>query len=369
MSQADIQSYIQQLAGTHSLGQSNLPSNVNNGNPNTIYNYKPPQGGYLPPVSNAYDQWRINPMQQSGTPIDWMQLAMQGSGNGFGFDLGGIAPAGGVVGGGTGGGGVPLPPPGTGGGGGGVPTPGNNTGDPPVLGNPPPGGGLPGDHQAGGGGGGSAYGGGGFGGAGGGYTWDNYAGSPNGVPQYITDLYGGAKGSFLGLLDAVSEPFFPGNFYHSGTGNVNWAAIASAVGGHLGLPISKLIQMGETALRKGLISPSSAVGQQIMKVLRENAENKARNSEKNFDSKMLMNEIALLQQGQPTADATPFSPQSSIGVRSAYGGFIGAAPGMTPEQAAQARQAAQDMFAAMKLASLKGERQAGRDPAGHRVAD
>jgi hypothetical protein len=32
----------------------------NNGNPNTVYN-QTPRGGFLPPVSNAYDEWRINP--------------------------------------------------------------------------------------------------------------------------------------------------------------------------------------------------------------------------------------------------------------------------------------------------------------------
>lgn len=47
--------------------QANTPMTPNNGNPFTIYNQTPAQGGYLPPVSNAYDQWRINPTPSYGS--------------------------------------------------------------------------------------------------------------------------------------------------------------------------------------------------------------------------------------------------------------------------------------------------------------
>lgn len=47
---------------TQEQAQANVPMTQNNGNPFTIYNQTPAQGGYLPPVSNAYDQWRINPL-------------------------------------------------------------------------------------------------------------------------------------------------------------------------------------------------------------------------------------------------------------------------------------------------------------------
>lgn len=57
MAQSEIQSLIQSLAGTHSAGQSNLPGAVNNGNPNTVYNTAP---GYTPPVSDAFDTWRLS---------------------------------------------------------------------------------------------------------------------------------------------------------------------------------------------------------------------------------------------------------------------------------------------------------------------
>lgn len=125
MSQSDIQSYLQQVAGTHTLGQSNLPSGVNNGNPNTVYNYKPPQGGYLPPASNAYDQWRINPLPVNQNAINWQQMANQG---GFNFDLSGLAPKAGPVTPGTPfPGGNPTPVPSTGGGGD-PPTPVPSTG-------------------------------------------------------------------------------------------------------------------------------------------------------------------------------------------------------------------------------------------------
>lgn len=79
--QSDIQSLIQQLAGTHTAGQANVPSAVNNGNPNTVYNVAPPQGGYLPPVTNGYDHWRINP---TGGAVNWAQMAQQGGGGMWG---------------------------------------------------------------------------------------------------------------------------------------------------------------------------------------------------------------------------------------------------------------------------------------------
>jgi hypothetical protein len=80
--QSSIQTVLQKLAGTASAGQANLPSSINNGNPNTIYNQKPPQGGYLPPVTNGFDQWRINPMPQSQTaPVNWQSLAANAPGN------------------------------------------------------------------------------------------------------------------------------------------------------------------------------------------------------------------------------------------------------------------------------------------------
>lgn len=80
--QSSVQSLLQQLAGTASAGQANLPSNVNNGNPNTIYNQPLKSGGYLPPVTNAFDQWRINPAPQAPQgAIDWQQLAAHAPGN------------------------------------------------------------------------------------------------------------------------------------------------------------------------------------------------------------------------------------------------------------------------------------------------
>lgn len=125
--QSSIQSLIQQLAGTHTSGQQNLPSSVNNGNPNTIYNVQLPQGGYLPPVSNNLDQWRINPLPtQPG--LDWQQLA--GGGGGGGSWGGPVGPPGGPV---T----FPNLPPPTG-----TPTPPGGTAPPPVN----TGGGLPPTH-------------------------------------------------------------------------------------------------------------------------------------------------------------------------------------------------------------------------------
>lgn len=56
----NIQSLIQQLAGTGSAGQAWLPSSVNNGNPNTVYNQTPPEGGYVPPTTDGSGNWMIN---------------------------------------------------------------------------------------------------------------------------------------------------------------------------------------------------------------------------------------------------------------------------------------------------------------------
>ena len=64
--QGMTQGFLQSAGGLQTTAQNNVPFSANNGNPYTIYNQTPQQGGYLPPVSNAYDQWRINPMQNQG---------------------------------------------------------------------------------------------------------------------------------------------------------------------------------------------------------------------------------------------------------------------------------------------------------------
>jgi len=64
--QGMTQGFLQSAGGLQTTAQNNVPVSANNGNPYTIYNQVPQQGGYLPPVSNAYDQWRINPMLNQG---------------------------------------------------------------------------------------------------------------------------------------------------------------------------------------------------------------------------------------------------------------------------------------------------------------
>ena len=64
--QGMTQGFLQSAGNLQTTAQNNVPFSANNGNPYTIYNQTPQQGGYLPPVSNAYDQWRINPMQSYG---------------------------------------------------------------------------------------------------------------------------------------------------------------------------------------------------------------------------------------------------------------------------------------------------------------
>lgn len=68
-----FQSLIEQAAGTQALAQSNTPSWTQNGNPNTVYNQTPPEGGYIPPRSNVMDDWAIN-KPRAYTPTDWSAL-------------------------------------------------------------------------------------------------------------------------------------------------------------------------------------------------------------------------------------------------------------------------------------------------------
>lgn len=62
--QSLIQSNIQNQVGTQTVAQNNQTMLPNNGNPFTIYNQVPPQGGYLPPTMDAYGNWMINPIPQ-----------------------------------------------------------------------------------------------------------------------------------------------------------------------------------------------------------------------------------------------------------------------------------------------------------------
>ena len=64
--QSQTQSFLQNNIGLQTNAQSSLPVAPNNGNPFTVYNTTPSQGGYLPPVANAYDNWRINPLPNFG---------------------------------------------------------------------------------------------------------------------------------------------------------------------------------------------------------------------------------------------------------------------------------------------------------------
>lgn len=56
-SQSDIQSLVQQLTGVHTAGQQSVPSGVNNGNPNTIFNVTNPSR-----VPTVWDFAYTNPM-------------------------------------------------------------------------------------------------------------------------------------------------------------------------------------------------------------------------------------------------------------------------------------------------------------------
>lgn len=68
-----FQSLIESAAGTQALAQSNTPSWVNNGNPNTVYNVTPAEGGYVPPQSNVLGDWSIN-KPRAYQPTNWDAL-------------------------------------------------------------------------------------------------------------------------------------------------------------------------------------------------------------------------------------------------------------------------------------------------------
>lgn len=165
MAQSDIQSLVQNLTGAHTLGQANVPSAVNNGNPFTAYNApqsplaqpapvvqrRPSSDGYVAPETNAWGSWLLPANQTpAATPDykgpDWAALAAKAPATGLpagfaGFDAikGTQTGAGWTPGSTTGGTSwptstTPPPTPGTGGGpGGGVGTGGPN---PPQVGNP-----------------------------------------------------------------------------------------------------------------------------------------------------------------------------------------------------------------------------------------
>lgn len=54
--QSGLQSFIQKMQGTHTAGQANTPSSVNNGNPNTVYNWS----SYKPTVTEAGGRPSVN---------------------------------------------------------------------------------------------------------------------------------------------------------------------------------------------------------------------------------------------------------------------------------------------------------------------
>lgn len=240
MAQSDIQTLIQNLAGVQTQAQQGASNTANNGNPNTVYNQS--AWGYGgPPAMNQAGEWSMNNLSRPPT----IQLS------------GWKPPAGwGSVGNGTGpvlpiNGGIVTDPnwvPGTFPGGGGTTTPPTTT--PPT--------GTPGGGTApvgGGGGGGSTgiygpdlwaggtTGGGGGGGSGpsGGNPFTNETGGLNlgGIGSAFTNLINttrsnlgvGQEGFSMGqFLDAITEPFLPGDFYNGQLQNgLNKAEVTKGV--------------------------------------------------------------------------------------------------------------------------------------------
>ena len=228
------------------IAQGNVPFHANNGNPFTIYNQIPNQGGYIPPTMDARGNWMINPLSQFSQPIPfWMQQwAPQYQGfQPFGTpQFGTPQPPG-----------QPFPtmppPPGT---------------EPPIMSDPlppvgtpmpgargpvpprPPGeiriNGTPLNNITG-----ALFGGGVFTPTGNGYTgggWSPFAGG-GGAPSTIFggDGFGSGAQKLLNL--------FGGGAYQAGTNTIDWTAVAGSANPMIGLAR----QLGLWAQQRGLPMP------------------------------------------------------------------------------------------------------------------
>ena len=226
----NTQSFIQPIA------QANTPFLANNGNPGTVYNI-PATGGYVPPQSDANNNWAVNPLGNFMMPAPQSAYA----GNRFWENLG--------TGGGTGGPRFVIPP---NTGGGTTPTPWPPGTQPPVTGDPPPGGGgtvtppttggVDPDYPLNNGPGGtwSPPGGvrpGNTNATGGNNLNKPGTGPTSSIGQWLTT---GAGGQLLGMnpdgtiswqqvVDLVSEPWVQGNLYMSNTGQWNPQNIVRAL--------------------------------------------------------------------------------------------------------------------------------------------
>lgn len=227
--QTDVQQLIQGL----------VPSGVNNGNPNTVYNVPPP-------ALDAFGNWAAGQLPAaaslSGTSLPDILATLPATGlpawgGGIGTVPGVLQPALPPLGGGGGGGGGYVPPgtttpPGTGG-----PLPPNTGGTVGPVGTVTSGTdgyGTPfyptimpwtGGTWTGG----STYGTGGGGGT----------GSFN-LPGFLQGA-SGFGGTLMEVLDKLSEPFLPGDMVQQG--NFNWRQAAVSLAEKLGIPVGAAAQM------------------------------------------------------------------------------------------------------------------------------
>ena len=350
---ATAQSFIQPYA------QGNSPFTANNGNPNTMYNQKPtgmvsfiPQtGAYLAPMSDAMNNWAVNPVPMGGATTPFWQLPSTG----------------GPAGGGTTGprltvppltidpNWVPVKPPGT-------TTPPTTT--PPTT--KPPGtptgtGGVGGglgsygpDIWAGGtsGGAGGPRGGSPFTNSGGGI---NLGGIGNAIGEFVntvrTGLGVGKEGfSFGQLIDAITEPFMPGDYYNGQLQNgLNRAEVVKGVlntvlpgggtlaayiaskipdnaGGFLG-KIRDFFARGEISQGMDAIERQKAVDEASGKDPRTNPYGQGLSPMGNYDGSMInwstINSWGNKPTGTPTVSVGPVTQVGSTpgGVGGPLGGF------------------------------------------------
>ncbi len=318
--QSALQSNIQNAVGTQTVAQNNFPMLANNGNPNTIYNYRPPQGGYVPPAYNARDQWRINPMPSGGgfNPF-----------GGFGGFPSAPAPQMNWGGGGTGGFGE----------GGWVPPSNNPFPSAPPMGGPLPPEASPFGRPGGGGGGGNPY-----------EDLERreyperfnhvnsiFGNNPNFsnsfVNQYSNERFGSSNGLGGGnpfgnmfnmgstsgfdwrqMLDAVSEPWVKGNLWLNGSKQWDVSnGLAGLVDKWTGLPINKWMNnLGYQ--QAGQSDPQNWMERQLIDHWVDNSNNDGYNTNNQFRSYGWDNTMS------PWGNSSPFGGgyQSMFGSNGAF---------------------------------------------------
>lgn len=346
----NVQEYIQNL----------VPTQSNNGNPNTAYNNSPI------PVMDAFGNWAtpaVSPAATAtatfrrSTTAPWLNVG--GGGTGLNLPVFPILPpltstpfTPSVPSNGTGGGINPWTPPTQVGGGAGAPgtSGGGGSTGPSIM-----------DQLSQGG----------------------ISGVPiSGLPNVAQPNYGAPSKpiDWLQVLDAVSEPFFPGNVWLSGTNEFDVSNTLESLAEQLGIPATQLLNFG-TTLTGGIDQilnkdPSTWSGPEAALADRylDNARNQLANQLSAVQSGMLGNigQQSAATINQTTRDALAklglsYIPETSTAVQGGGGprsAFMGTNVYASPEAREASIAATQDALR-QSAARSPNTRQTGGDIYGH----